>query len=98
MPVTTAVSGFFKVENSLWKKKESKSFSFIAIPQDVIDIVEEGVFRSSVGGPVQPGQEVAVRLGPRALIPAEGRFLPLPMYLWVQNNVRTPQPSFKPLN
>jgi len=93
-PVGTVVSGFFKADNILWKSKAKQSFSSVTVPQPVIDTVEEGSFQSNLGGPIQPGHEVTVRVEPdKAFTSAAGKFLPIPMYLWVQNNVQTPQPD-----
>jgi hypothetical protein len=91
-PVAVAVSGFFKADSSLWKRKENKRFSHMSLPQEVVDTVEEGVFRSGVVEPIQPGQEISLRVGPNATTLRKGKFLPLPLYLLVQNNVRTLQP------
>jgi hypothetical protein len=125
IPVRNAWSGFFKADNSLWKWKgmAHKSFSDFMLPQRVIDIVEEGAFRSNVRLPSQPESEIPLQpedqipqenkrfTGPRLELrmtapPLPGEEITLmirppgivPIYMGVQNNVRTPQPSFKPLN
>jgi hypothetical protein len=90
-PVGVAVSGFYKAPITLWKKKDDKSYTHISVPQDVADTIEEGQFLSKVGGPFQPGNEIWLRIAPGALTSPAGELLPLPMYLYVQNNIRTPQ-------
>jgi hypothetical protein len=125
VPVMTAMSGFFKADNSLWKWKgtANRSFSEFMLPQRVISIVEEGVFRSGVRAPSQSEGDIPLQpegeipqgnrewTGPKLEIrlaapPQPGDEVTLqyrppdsvPMYCGCQNNNRTPQPSFKPLN
>lgn len=90
-PVGIAVSGFFKANNSQWKKKDAESFTQISIPQYIVDTVEEGRLQSYVKGSFQPEDEIWVRMAPGALTSPAGELLPLPMYLYVENNIRTPQ-------
>jgi hypothetical protein len=90
-PVGIAVSGFFKANNSQWKKKDAESFTQISIPQGIVDTVEEGRLQSNVKGSFQPEDEISVRMAPGALTSPAGELLPIPMYLYVQNNIRTPQ-------
>jgi hypothetical protein len=90
-PVGVAVSGFFKTPVTLWKKREDKLYRGLSVPQYVSDTIEEGQFHSKVGGPFQAGQEIWVRIAPGALTSPAGELLPLPMYLYVQNNIKAPQ-------
>ena len=87
--VAVAASGFYKADTSLWNTKGRSNFSHIHKPQQVVDKVEQGVFTSNVGGPFRPGSEITLRVEPQlALKPAKGgSFLPIPMYLYVENNV-----------
>ena len=91
--VAVAASGFYKADVSLWKRKGQNSFSHTQNPQEVIDKIEEGVFATNVGDPILPGEEVVVRVEPQnALRPARGgSFLPIPMYLYVENNIGASQ-------
>ena len=84
-----AASGFYKADSSLWNRKGQTSFSDIHMPQQVVDKVEQGRFTSNVDGPFRPGTEIIVRVEPHlALKPAKGgSFLPIPMYLYVENNL-----------
>jgi hypothetical protein len=63
IPVRTAMSGFFKADYSLWKWKGTgnRSFSYFMLPQRVTDIVQEGVFRSSVRAPSQSEGEIPLQ-------------------------------------
>jgi hypothetical protein len=88
-PVGVAVSGFFKAPISLWKRGDDESYTNVSIPQDVADKIEEEQFYSKVGGPFQTGQQIWVRMAPGALKSPAGELLPLPMYLYVQNNIRS---------
>jgi hypothetical protein len=69
IPVRTAMTGFFKADNSLWKWKgmEHRSFSDFRLPQRVINIDEEGVFPSNV----RPLSQPEIPLQPEDQIPQE---------------------------
>jgi hypothetical protein len=92
IPTGAAVSGFFKAPFTLWKRKDQQAFSSIEIRQHVVNSIEESQFRSYVSGPVQPGQELSVRVDPEKDFPNQ-RYFPVPIYLYVQNNVKTAQPD-----
>jgi hypothetical protein len=91
--VAVAASGFYKADDSLWNKKGRANFSHKHLPQQVVDKVEQGIFTSNVDGPLRPGTEITVRVDPHlALKPAKGgSFMPVPMYLFVENNVGKPR-------
>jgi hypothetical protein len=97
VPAPMAVSGFFKADYSLWKKKESKPFSYILLPQDVLDLNHAEGFQTHLAGPPPPGENRWLFVGPNALRLKEGRYIPLPTYLEVKNNT-VPQPRFDPLH
>jgi len=89
-----AFSGFYKADNTLWKSKAGDKFSMRGSAQEVIDTYEDGKLKSTVSGPVQPGEELWIRVRPdKEYTLSKGKFFPVPLYLEVLNNVKTPSPD-----